>query len=349
MQYTHEAYMQRCLELAQKGAGFVAPNPLVGAVLVFENRIIGEGYHLQFGKEHAEVNCLASVAEADLALVPLSTLYVSLEPCAHQGKTPPCVDLIIRHRIPKLVIGCKDPFEKVAGKGIARLREAGIEVIEGVLEKEAVYLNRRFFCFHQKKRPYILLKWAETGNGKMAGNSAERLLISNEYTNRLVHQWRSEEAAILIGTNTALVDNPQLTNRLYTGKSPLRMVIDKKLRLPTQLHLFDGSVRTILFNEIKQDTRQNPEYWLLKKEENTIRQILGICYQHEWQSILVEGGKELLQSFIDEGFWDEARLIQNGRLRVSEGMDAPRLKKAPDRKEHLQSDTIFYYSSRASD
>ena len=236
--------MTRCLQLAQLGAGNVAPNPMVGAVLVYEEKIIGEGYHRKYGEAHAEVNCINSVKESNRELIEKSTLYVSLEPCSHYGKTPPCSDLIIQNKIKKVVIGCQDIYKEVSGKGILKLRNAGVEVISGVLEKESVDLNKRFFTFHQKFRPYIILKWAQTANTKI-GSTNERILISNEYTNRLVHKWRSEEAAVLVGTNTAVQDDPFLTTRLWKGKNPVRIVIDKELKLPPSLNIFDTNSQTI--------------------------------------------------------------------------------------------------------
>ncbi|MGB4771406.1 MAG: bifunctional diaminohydroxyphosphoribosylaminopyrimidine deaminase/5-amino-6-(5-phosphoribosylamino)uracil reductase RibD, partial [Chitinophagaceae bacterium] len=247
------AFMLRCVELAGKGTGHVAPNPMVGAVLVHEQRIIGEGWHQQYGEAHAEVNCIKTVAPQDLALIPESTMYVSLEPCAHFGKTPPCADLIIAHQIPRVVIGSQDPFPDVNGKGIAKLRAAGVDVVTGIASEACEKLNRRFFTFHRQHRPYVILKWAMSANGKMAANGDERLLISNELSNRLVHQWRSEEAAILVGSRTALLDNPSLTNRLWTGQHPIRLVVDMDLSLPPHLHVFDGQTPTIVFNTLKHD------------------------------------------------------------------------------------------------
>src|SRR5258706_6298419 len=248
--------MRRCLELATLGAGNVAPNPMVGAVLVYHGRIIGEGYHQKYGEAHAEPNSIASVKEEDRKLISQSTMYVSLEPCVHFGKTPPCADLIIKHKIPKVVIGCRDPFKEVNGRGIEKLKAAGVETEPGVLEKECKELNKRFFTFHTKHRPYIILKWAQTANGKMSGQGRDRLYISNEFTNRLVHKWRSEEAAILVGTNTALLDDPQLTTRLWTGNNLVRMVIDMDLKLPSSLRLFDDEASTIIFNTIKHDLKE---------------------------------------------------------------------------------------------
>ena len=256
-----EQCIQRCLQLADLGAGYTAPNPMVGALLVHDGLVIGEGYHQQYGEAHAEVICLRSVLASDRHRIPFSTLYVSLEPCCHFGKTPPCTDLIIREKIPHVVIGCRDPFPLVNGKGIERLQAAGVKVDCPVLEKMAEEKNRRFFTFHRQKRPYVILKWAESANHKMASGTG-RHFISNHWSNRLVHKWRSEEAGILVGTNTAFLDNPELTARLWPGKNPVRIVLDQNLRLPQTLNLFDGTQKTIILNGKKMAT---PESWCLKK------------------------------------------------------------------------------------
>lgn len=340
----HILYMHRCLELALLGSGFVAPNPMVGAVLVYEDRIIGEGYHQEYGKAHAEVNCLNNVSEADKQFIPFSTLYVSLEPCAHHGKTPPCADLIIEHKIPQVVIGMKDPFQQVKGKGIEKLKQAGVEVVSGILENECRYLNKRFFVFHTQQRPYIVLKWAQTTNGKIAGFDDKRLLISNEYSNRLVHKWRSEAMGILIGTNTALKDNPELNNRLWTGNNPVRMVVDKQLRLPADLKIFNRQQQTIIFNYVKQETEQNMLYHKISPEKNLVAEILEACYRHNIQSLLIEGGAQLHQSFIDANAWDEANIITNENLYLNAGLAAPHLNNATlINSEHLFGDRIEYY------
>lgn len=320
-------YIQRCLDLARLGAGLVAPNPMVGAVLVHEDRIIGEGWHQQYGKAHAEVNCLASVKEEDRKLITQSALYVSLEPCVHFGKTPPCTDLIIQHKIPKVVVGCRDPFKEVDGKGIEKLKAAGVEVVmsDTQTEHECKKLNKRFFTFHTQQRPYIILKWAQTANGKISSENNERLLISNEYTNRLAHQWRSEEAAILVGTNTALLDNPELTTRLWPGPSPIRLVIDMNLRLPGSLKVFSGEVKTVVFNSVKQEESRNLIYYKLDKDKDIVAQLMRALYQLKIQSVLVEGGVKLLQSFIDTGIWDEVRVISNMQLTSGNGLAAPLL------------------------
>lgn len=340
----HQLYMHRCLELARLGSGFVAPNPMVGAVLVYEDRIIGEGYHQEYGKAHAEVNCLNNVSEADKKFIPFSTLYVSLEPCAHHGKTPPCADLIIEHKIPRVVIGIKDPFQQVKGKGIEKLKQAGVEVISGILENECRLLNKRFFVFHTQQRPYIVLKWAQTTNGKIAGFDDKRLLISNEYSNRLVHKWRSEAMGILIGTNTALKDNPELNNRFWTGSNPIRMVVDKQLKLPSSLKIFDQQQKTIVFNHVKQETDQNILYFKIFPEKDLVAEILNACYRQDIQSILIEGGAQLLQSFINAHTWDEANVITNENLFVNEGLPAPQLAGAVlINKEYLFQDLVEYY------
>jgi len=317
---------------------------MVGAVLVYEDRIIGEGYHQVYGKAHAEVNCINSVKEEDQPLIGRSTIYVSLEPCAHYGKTPPCADLIIARRIPKVVVGCRDPFPEVDGKGIEKLRAAGVGVTVGVLEAECIELNKRFFTFHTQHRPYIVLKWAQSGNGKIAGISEGRVLISNEYTNRLVHRWRSEEAAILVGTRTALADDPALTARLWNGPDPVRLVIDKELRLPGTLKLFDRKVRTIVFNLMKHEEGDVLSYYQLAGDSSLVHQLSVALYQLKIQSVLVEGGARLLQSFIDGGYWDEARVITNAELELPGGLSAPVLNNMrPISHENLFADIIRYY------
>ena len=389
--------MRRCLELASKGAGYVSPNPMVGAVLVYEDRIIGEGWHKKYGEAHAEVNCIASVQEEDLNLIAQSTLYVSLEPCAHFGKTPPCTDLIIQHKIPKVLIGCRDPFIEVNGKGIEKLKAAGVEVelAERVMGYACEKLNKRFFTFHTQKRPYIILKWAQTANGKIASlNPSEggaldpdnstnlynkrilksadsknpssegreaRLLISNEYSNKLVHQWRSEEAAILIGTNTALFDDPELTTRLWPGPSPIRLVTDSGMRLPKNLKIFNQQQATIIFNTQVHDIEENMTAALLKEKGGNwhykmkgslyaASQIANALYRLNILSVMVEGGAKLLQSFIDDGIWDEIRIIQNNILTAGDGLNAPQPENAIlVKSEELFSDTIETYMHATED
>jgi diaminohydroxyphosphoribosylaminopyrimidine deaminase / 5-amino-6-(5-phosphoribosylamino)uracil reductase len=363
-----EKYMRRCLQLAQLGAGHVAPNPMVGAVLVHRGLIIGEGYHQKYGEAHAEVNCLADAKKrlAAQSEVPVqeifaqSTLYVSLEPCAHFGKTPPCADLIIQNKIPKVVIGCRDPFKQVNGRGIEKLQAAGIEVVVGILEQDCKELNKRFFTFQIQHRPYIILKWAQTSDGQIGSLNHERLMISNEFTNRLVHQWRSEEAGILIGTNTALKDDPELTNRLWKGTTPLRLVLDNNLRLPASLKIFNDKATTIIFNKQKmtvvddellfQPGNKNIYYYQLPENEDLITALVNAFYQLKIQSVLVEGGAQLLQSFINSGIWDEARVITNTTLTCQNGLRGPVLQSAGFVKEiNIESDRIsIYYNNHST-
>jgi len=339
-----EKYIYRCLQLATMGAGYVAPNPMVGAVLVFDDRIIGEGFHQQYGQAHAEVNCINSVAEENEQFIEKSTLYVSLEPCAHFGKTPPCADLIIKNNIPKVVIGCRDSYVAVNGKGIEKLTAAGVDVTVGVLEDEALALNKRFFTFHQQQRPYIILKWAQSNDEKIATTANERIFISNACSNLMVHQWRSEEAAIMVGTNTALKDNPALTTRLVTGNNPVRLVIDMDLKLPASLQLFDGVVKTFVFNAVKQQEDEMLSFYKVNKKEKIIPQVLSVLYQQKIQSVLIEGGAKLLQSFIDENLWDEARVITNVEMVIGKGIDAPVLaNKKLMKKEISGTDKIEYF------
>lgn len=336
---------------------------MVGAVLVHENTIIGEGYHQQYGGPHAEVNCINSVEEGNRNLVPLSTLYVSLEPCAHFGKTPPCADLIISNRIPTVVIGCRDPNKEVNGKGIEKLKGAGVNVIDGILEKECKLLNRRFFTFQTGHRPYIILKWAETADKKIAANGTERLMISNDQTNRLVHKWRSEEASILVGTNTVLYDDPELTTRYWNGPSPIRLVVDMDLRLPSSLKVFNEKQRTIVFTMVKHSEENSStnlsslqsgeghgvRYYQVTEHVSLVHQIVNALYQLKIQSVLVEGGARLLQSFIDEDLWDEARVIKNEKLIINYGLAAPALD-LKDLAEEMRilNDSIKFYTKSPS-
>ncbi len=337
--------MSRCIQLAKLGAGNVAPNPMVGAVMVYKNKIIGEGYHRKFGEAHAEVNCINSVIDENKSLIEKSTMYVSLEPCSHYGKTPPCADLIVKNNIKKVVIGTKDIYKEVAGTGIQKLQNAGLEVVTEVLEKECIDLNKRFFTFHQKKRPYIILKWAQSINGKI-GSEEKRILISNDYTNRLVHKWRSEESGVLVGTNTALKDDPLLTTRLWQGKNPTRIVIDKKLKLPFSSKLFNREAETIIFNSVKNATQLNLQF--IRLEENDfLNQILHSLFELNIQSLLVEGGAKTLQSFIEADLFDEARIIINEESRIINGIEAPQMKEILlVKQEKYFSDLVNYYRNK---
>jgi diaminohydroxyphosphoribosylaminopyrimidine deaminase/5-amino-6-(5-phosphoribosylamino)uracil reductase len=320
----HEKYINRCIQLAKNAEGKTYPNPLVGSVLVYKNEIIGEGWHQKAGKPHAEVNAINSVENKKL--LKKAIIYVSLEPCSHFGKTPPCSDLIIEKGIKKVVIGTMDPFAKVAGRGIQKLMNAGCEVVLGVLEKECQELNKRFFTFHQKKRPYIILKWAQTKDGFIAPlqqNERKPVWISNEKSKQLVHIWRSEEQAILVGTNTAIKDNPKLNTRLVEGENPTRIVIDRGLKIPENSYLFDGSIPTIIITENSSAKNQeNLTFISIDFKENISQQICDQLYQQELQSVIIEGGQQTLQSFIDKNLWDEARVFK-GSVFLEEGIKAP--------------------------
>jgi len=344
----HEKYMIRCLELARKGAGNVSPNPMVGCVIVHNDTIIGEGYHEKYGEAHAEVNAVNAVQ--NLGLLKESTLYVSLEPCAHFGLTPPCSDLIIENKIPNVVIGTIDSFAKVAGKGIERMRKAGINVQVGVLEKECREINKRFFTFHEKKRPYIFLKWAETTDGfidfaRSRNEFGEPSWITGEKALVRVHQMRAEEDAIFVGTNTVLKDNPSLTVRHCPGENPIRLVIDNHLRLPKNLNLFDGTVKTLVFNSLKNKESGNIEFIKIDFDKKLIPHILKNLYQQNIQSLIVEGGKQLLQSFIDANLWDEAFQFV-GNKTFANGIKAPEISGSITHSEKIDSDQLFVYINK---
>jgi len=333
--------------LAKLGNGNVAPNPMVGAVLVYENRIIGEGYHQYYGGNHAEVNCFESVADADKPMMEKATLYVSLEPCAHYGKTPPCANRIITEKVKKVVIGCVDNFAAVNGKGIAILQQAGIEVTVGVLEDDCKKLNKHFFTFHEKNRPFITLKYAETNNHFIGNISNERLLITNNITNTWVHKIRSEHTAILVGSRTVIKDNPTLTVRLWTGKNPVRMVIDKENNLPKNLHLFTDKNATITFNTVSQAENGDKKLIKLAAHLPILTQIMQYCYAQPFQSILVEGGSQLLQLFINENLWDEAIVITNKKLCIPVGIKAPEWKQRWLQNSYsFGSDAIAIYQNK---
>lgn len=319
-----EKYMRRCIQLARNGICHAAPNPMVGAVIVRDGKIIGEGYHVRCGEGHAEVNAIASVK--DESLLKDATIYVSLEPCSHYGKTPPCADLIIRKGIPRVVVGCVDPFSLVAGRGIQKLRDAGIEVTVGVLEKECRELIRAFATFNLKKRPYITLKWAQSADGfldirRKDGNAVR---LSTPLSTLAVHKMRAEQKAILVGRRTALLDNPSLTVREWYGQNPLRLVIDRQLTLPPHLHLFDGSTPTLVFTEKEKAATQNLTYVTLDFGQNILPQIMQVLYEQKIQTLLVEGGSQTLQTFLEQGLWDEA-FIEHTRVTLHDGIPAPLL------------------------
>ena len=318
-----EIFMKRCIELANKAMGSVSPNPMVCSVIVCQDKIIGEGYHEKYGSHHAEVNAINNVK--DKSLLSKSTLYVNLEPCAHFGKTPPCSDLIIEHKIPKVVIGCVDSFSEVSGKGIEKMKNSGIEVVVGVLEKESRVLNKRFFTFHEKKRSYIILKWAESIDGFIAPkNQTVPFWMTSNESKKLVHQWRSEEDAILVGRITAEKDNPSLTVREAEGNNPIRIVIDKDLKLSTDLNLFNTEANTLIFNNIKSDEKDTNKFIKIDFN-NLIENILQELYKQKIQSVIIEGGSKTLQSFIDTNMWDEARIFTTNKT-LSKGVKSPTIK-----------------------
>lgn len=333
----NELYMTRCIELAEKGLS-TAPNPMVGAVLVHENRIIGEGFHRCFGEPHAEANAIASVK--DESLLRDSTLYVSLEPCSHYGKTPPCAELIIKKRIPRVVVACLDPFPKVAGRGVEMLQKAGVEVFTGVMEQETTRLNRYFITSHKKKRPYIILKWAQSEDGFIdylrKDASKKPVLLSTSLTRLMVHKLRSEVQAIMVGTNTALLDNPSLTVRYWAGNSPMRILIDRNLKVPNTWNLFDGQSSTLVFTSqnvahkaLAPATEKRTEFIRVDKLKPFLKTMMSILYERNIHSLLVEGGSTTHGSLLEENLWDEL-IVETAPVRLSEGVKASDIKNNPN-------------------
>ena len=315
-------FMQRGLQLARLGAGAVSPNPMVGCVIVHDNKIVGEGYHQKYGEAHAEVNAINAVL--DKSILSESDVYVTLEPCSHFGKTPPCADLLIKHQVKKVIICNNDPNPLVAGQGIEKLRQAGIEVEFGLLEQEGRELNKRFFTYIEKKRPYIILKWAESADGFIAKKNYEAVQISNVLSRRFVHKMRSEENAIMVGTNTAKYDNPKLNNRFWTGKNTVRILVDKDLTLPKTLRIYDNSQITICYNLLKDDVLDNNIFVKIPANNPIEQFIIQDLYQRKIQSIIIEGGTILLQNFIDLGLWDEAFILKS-TLILENGINAPKI------------------------
>lgn len=339
--------MNRCLELARLGAGDVAPNPMVGSVIVHDGKIIGEGFHRKYGGPHAEVNAINAVA--DPKILKKSTLYVSLEPCAHHGLTPPCSDLIIEKEIPEVIIGTVDPFSEVAGKGIEKLEKAGVKVTSGILEKECRELNKRFFTFHERKRPYVILKWAQTIDGfidveRSPESFGEPTWITGDLALQLVHKIRSEESAILVGTNTAEKDNPSLTVRHWPGENPRRLVLDKKLRLPASLNLLSGKVKTIVFNARRNEEKGLTSFVKIDTEQEILLQIMEELYRRNILSVIVEGGRQLLESFFYAGLWDEAHVFI-GNTCFYEGIRAPQIKGKLVASETLGNDQLKIFKN----
>ena len=340
-----EIYMQRCIQLAKKGFGNTYPNPMVGYVIVHKGKIIGEGYHQKAGEAHAEVNAVNSVKNKEL--LKESTLYVNLEPCAHQGRTPACSKMIIEQKIPRVIIGCEDSFAKVAGMGAKEMRNTGTDVKIGILEKESRELNKRFFTFHEKKRPYIILKWARTIDGfidfeRKASTPIQPNWITDEKARVLVHKWRTEEASIMVATNTAEKDNPKLNIRDWSGHQPIRIVLDRTLRLRENLNLFDGSHPTIVLTEKQKQNQTNLEYVQINFDEDFYQSFFSVLYEREIQSVFIEGGASFLQNLIDMNYWDEAREFI-GDIKFFSGVKAPIINKLPIKTETLSGSKMFTY------
>ena len=332
----HEVYMRRCFELASKGLGHVSPNPMVGAVVVYQQQIVAEGWHQQHGGPHAEPNALRALPNE----LPLSecTLYVNLEPCSHHGKTPPCADLLVEKGIGKVVVGSADPNPLVNGRGIQRLKAAGIAVESGVLQDECDALNRRFMTYHKEKRPHVILKWACTADGFMAPENRERLQISGEEARIMLHQWRGQEDAVLVGATTAIMDKPILDTRLAPGKNPVRIVLDPNLRSPQ----LTGDIKTLILNTHSEKKEGNFE-WIKMTPDFVVADVLEILYNKQLLSVLVEGGAETLKRFIDSGFFDEVRIIRSKNIRIGKGVEAPKINMNMFKTDETSTDFIEYY------
>lgn len=344
----HEKYIKRCIEIGKNGLGTTAPNPMVGCVIVHDQKIIGEGFTSSYGSPHAEVNAINSVK--DQSLLNKATLYVTLEPCSHFGKTPPCADAIIEFKIPKVVIGTIDTHSKVAGKGVEKLEASGCEVIVGVLEKDVKKHHQRFFTFHNKKRPYVILKWAESTDGFIAPqtrNEQKPVWITNILSRQRVHKWRAEEQAILVGTNTVIEDNPSLTVRDWTGKNPTRIVLDRNLRLNNKCSVFDKKAPSIIISAKQERPSAKTEHWILEfidwnLKEKIAQQVCTVLYNHDINSVIIEGGRQTLQTFIDENLWDEARVFI-GATNFTFGTKAPRFSGSFVSEEKIIDDTLKIY------
>lgn len=367
----HEKYIQRCIELAKKGIGTARPNPSVGAVIVYKDTIIGEGYTSAYGGNHAEVNAIAAVK--DTSLLQKATLYVTLEPCAHYGKTPPCANLIVQHKIPNVVIGCIDTNSLVAGKGVEILQKGGCSVVVGVLEAACTAQHKRFFTVQNKKRPYIILKWAATADGFIAPVTKDTqtpVWISNKYSQQLVHKWRAEEHAILVGTNTVLADNPKLNVRSWSGNNPVRIVLDRNLRIPENLHVFDQRIQTIVITDVATKIKENSStvenasklnnnekfketivsssgvenivYEQIDFSSHIAEQIVTVLQKHTIQSIIIEGGRQTLQTFIDANLWDEARVFK-GKNNFKTGVKAPKVSGKIIEQKSIDTDVLKIY------
>ncbi len=348
MEQNYKKYIRRCIDLALNGKGKTKTNPMVGCVILHNNIVIGEGYHERYGGPHAEVNAIASVKNQDL--LKESTLFVSLEPCSHMGKTPPCSDLIIEMQIPRVVIGSRDPNSLVAGKGIDRLKNAGVEVVEGVLTNECMAINKRFFTYHSKKRPYIILKWAQSLDGfidikRNPNTPIGPFWISNPLSLKLVHKWRSEENAILVGTNTVVYDNPSLTTREWPGESPVRVVLDRTGRLSSDKKVFSPEAKTLVFTEKIKKNNYNTFYIETDFKSHSLEQILTHLWDEQIQSVIVEGGREIFDSFLAQDLWDEARVFI-GQKTFQDGTLAPVIKGSVVSEYSIFKDRLLVYYNK---
>ena len=341
IQMNHEIYMQRCLDLAQKALGKTYPNPMVGCVIVHNDVIIGEGFHEKAGEAHAEINAINSVKNPEL--LKESTIYVSLEPCAHFGKTPPCANKIVEIGFKKVVIGTLDSHDKVNGKGKKIIEDARIEVVSGVLEKECQELNKRFFTFHQKQRPFIILKWAASADGFL-DKDFKPTQIGNPLTKQFVHQLRSQEHAILVGTQTALTDNPSLTTREIVGRNPVRILIDFELKVPRDFNLYNKEAQTIIFNSVKESIEENIIFIKITGE-NFLENLIQKLFEQQIQSVIIEGGRFTLQQFIDANLWDETIIIKNEKLNLLKGTNAPNFKAQKFEAKQFRNNTIEFYKN----
>ena len=337
-----ELYIKRCIGLARKALGRTYPNPLVGSVIVHNGKIIGEGYHHKAGENHAEINAINSVENKDL--IPESTIYVSLEPCAHYGKTPPCALKIKELGFKKVVIGAMDSHDKVNGKGKKIIQDAGIEVISGILEQECIELNKRFFTYHEQKRPYIILKWAESGDGYL-DKDFKPTSISNTLVNQWVHQLRADEHAILVGTQTALNDNPSLTVRNVEGENPVRILIDFDLKVPENFNIYNKEAKTLVLNSTKEESKDNIRFIKIRKE-NFLPDLMNALYKEQIQSVIIEGGRFTLQQFINAGLWDEAIVIKNESLILKNGTKAPQFNHTANKIENYRDNSVSFYTSK---
>ena len=343
---SHEKYIKRCIQLAKNGNGNVYPNPMVGSVIVYQGKIIGEGWHQKAGEAHAEVNAINSVK--DKSLLPHSTIYVSLEPCSHFGKTPPCSDLIIQHKIPNVIIGIQDPFSEVSGRGIKKLKEAGCDVVVGVLEKECFELNKRFFTYHIQKRPFIILKWAQSADGYLAPlqqNNRTPVWLSNTYSKQQVHKQRSIEQAILVGTDTVIKDNPSLTTREWYGNNPVRIIIDRNDRIPLDSTIFNGTVKTIIFTNSIKENIANIDFVHIENSNDLLTQICNYLHHIGIQSLIIEGGKKTLETFIKKGLWDEAYVYKATYVYLKDGIFAPAIKKPNSGQKEIHNNFLFLFKN----